>query len=211
MTLIRTVRGGSAVSVNSSDFTDEDRERAESAWQSAESLEELREYTARFIEGRFPYNPTYGADTVDGETEPLVEDLAALNRYGVLTTGSQPGFSGEGFDGNIWKQRAYVHGRATPEKAEQLKTVTLKSEVIAYHVWPHEDAMWFSIPGTKSGGEATLWIGRPPRSQELLVESVRSKALRKELWSLHYIELFDPVWGRTGYLMDQIREIIATD
>jgi hypothetical protein len=54
------------------------------------------------------YAPGYGPDE---ETRELIPTLAAANRAGYVTIGSQPGVDPEpGFDGLIWTQKAAVEG-----------------------------------------------------------------------------------------------------
>ncbi|MFE7112214.1 DUF6919 domain-containing protein [Streptomyces sp. NPDC057575] len=88
-------------------MTRSDRRR----WRSARSITELGELMALWLEGRtgsWPgYQPRCGPDE---ETLPWTGVLAAVNRAGYLTIGSQPGFSNENFDGKAWKQRAAVEG-----------------------------------------------------------------------------------------------------
>jgi hypothetical protein len=81
------------------------------AWRSARTLAGLGELTARWLEGTLESQPGYqpGAGP-DPETVPLVPVLAALNRAGFVTTCSQPGKSGPGYDGAHWEQRAAVEG-----------------------------------------------------------------------------------------------------
>lgn len=58
-------------------------------WAQANSLEDLGEATARWLEGRISYHPCYGGDA-DPETASLVQHLALYNRGGLVTTFSQP-------------------------------------------------------------------------------------------------------------------------
>ncbi|GHB75906.1 hypothetical protein GCM10010331_74700 [Streptomyces xanthochromogenes] len=54
------------------------------------------------------YQPNWGPDE---ETQELIPTLAAANRAGYVTIASQPGIGPvEGFDGQIWQQRAAVEG-----------------------------------------------------------------------------------------------------
>ena len=88
------------------EFSDDDVESAKARWRSAKSMSELCELGAGFLEGTVPFFPGYLSPSPADETEPLVEELARLNRSGFLTVGSQPGFDGDGFDEKNWKQRA---------------------------------------------------------------------------------------------------------
>ncbi len=83
------------------------------AWGSARTLAGLGELTARWIEGTIASQPGYCGPS-DIEDPALVPLLAALNRAGFVTTGSQAGESGPGYDGAHWQQRAAVEGFAGP-------------------------------------------------------------------------------------------------
>lgn len=94
-------------------------------WRSATTLAELGELTARWLEGdirsRPGYQPRCGPDPETTETPGLVDVLAAANRAGYLTIGSQPGEPPtEGWDGQLWEQRAAVDGFAHDDMARRL-------------------------------------------------------------------------------------------
>lgn len=80
-------------------------------WRGARTVTDLGQCMADWLEGRISsqpgYQPNFGPDE---ETADLVPILAAVNRAGYLTTGSQPGLEGPGFDGSHWRQRAAVDG-----------------------------------------------------------------------------------------------------
>ncbi|MGD6765993.1 DUF6919 domain-containing protein [Streptomyces sp. BH097] len=84
------------------------------AWRSAKTVADLGELMAQWLEGTLAswpgYQPNYGPDE---ETAHLVPTLAALNRAGFLTVGSQPGETGTGADGRWWEQKAAVEGFVT--------------------------------------------------------------------------------------------------
>jgi hypothetical protein len=81
------------------------------AWQSARTLADLGELTARWLEGDIAEQPCYAARPAT-ETDSLIPVLAALNRAVFVTSGSQPGCDGKGYDGAHWKQRAAVEAYA---------------------------------------------------------------------------------------------------
>jgi hypothetical protein len=81
------------------------------SWLRTSDLRTLAEYTAQWLEGRRLCMPGYGAANPDPETTPLIPYLAAYNRAGLMTTGSQPGHGPlRGYDGWNWSQRAFVDG-----------------------------------------------------------------------------------------------------
>lgn len=80
-------------------------------WKNARAFRDVTELMALWLEGEggsWPgYQPRHGPDD---ETLLWTGVLAAVNRAGYLTIGSQPGFCRAGFDGKIWEQRAAVEG-----------------------------------------------------------------------------------------------------
>ncbi|MFE4539632.1 DUF6919 domain-containing protein [Streptomyces scopuliridis] len=82
------------------------------AWKATTSVADLGGLMARWLEGEISswpgYMPGYGPDE---ETSELIPTLAAANRAGYVTIGSQPGIDpGPGYDGLIWSQKAAVEG-----------------------------------------------------------------------------------------------------
>jgi hypothetical protein len=84
-------------------------------WASAQTLPELAELMALWLEGELSMWPGYGAGA-DEETTLMSPTLAAANRAGFLTDQSQPGYIGPGFDGLMWEQRAAVSGLVGDER-----------------------------------------------------------------------------------------------
>jgi hypothetical protein len=80
-------------------------------WRQANTVAELGQLMARWLEGDIKswpgYQPNYGPDD---ETRRLIPTLAALNRAGFVTDSSQPGEMGPGHDGGWYCQRAAVCG-----------------------------------------------------------------------------------------------------
>lgn len=81
-------------------------------WKAATSLADLGTLMALWLEGEVSswpgYQPGYGPEA---ETQALLPTLAAANRTGYITIGSQPGHDPvTGFDGATWVQRASVEG-----------------------------------------------------------------------------------------------------
>jgi hypothetical protein len=105
-------------------------------WRSARTLADLGELTAQWLEGTIPAEPGYCGGP-DEETVPLVPVLATLNRAGFVTTGSQPAFDGEGYDGARWQQRAAVDAFASAGVA---LAVTLAARQAGLIVVAHDPA-----------------------------------------------------------------------
>jgi hypothetical protein len=85
-------------------------------WAAAESLADVAELTAQWLLGQLPAQPGYhgpvDVDDLDDDVDvPLgmAGLLAGVNRAGMLTTGSQVGYTGPGYRGD-WQQNAAVEG-----------------------------------------------------------------------------------------------------
>lgn len=107
-------------------------------WYDARSLDDLGEFTARWLEGRIARQPGYGGPVdTDEELAPgMTAALAAVNRAGYVTTNSQAGSA-------RYDMTADVHGFTHPG-------VT----------WPHRLAdrfdvtVWIEPPPTLTDDEA---------------------------------------------------------
>lgn len=190
------------------EFTDEEIKRARDAWKAAQSMAELGELTAQFLECTSPYFPGDLAPATMNETTPLVSSLAKMNRAGFVTVTSQPGYDGEGYDGSNWKQRAYVQGFASGHAARCLRRVTLRSDIVAYAVDSPTNAAWMTVPATQCAGKRTLVVGRPVAPDELDFNDACNATMMEVLRSAYYVCLFDPKWGRKGYLWDQVEQVL---
>jgi hypothetical protein len=80
------------------------------AWGQAGTFADLGGLTARFLEGSLWGHPGWCGGGPDEETATLVPVLAAANRAGFVTLGSQPGADEVAADGARWQQRAAVAG-----------------------------------------------------------------------------------------------------
>lgn len=80
-----------------------------SVWRDARTIPDLGQAMALWLEGRIPSWPGYARGCgPDDETRHLIPLLARLNRAGIVTTNSQPGFDGPGYDRARWRQKAWV-------------------------------------------------------------------------------------------------------
>lgn len=85
-------------------------------WAATESLADVAELTAQWLLGLLPAQPGYhggvDVDDLDDSVDVPVGMaglLAGVNRAGLLTTGSQIGYTGPGYGGD-WQQNAAVEG-----------------------------------------------------------------------------------------------------
>ena len=88
-------------------------------WRTARTLPDLRELTARWIEGDLGEQPAYHGPS-DIEDPEMVPVLAALNRAGYMTTGSQAAGVSLGGNGEHWEQLAAVEGFADEGTARRI-------------------------------------------------------------------------------------------
>lgn len=84
-------------------------------WRSAQSLTDLGELMALWLEGGLESRPGYAPGPPDRETTPLIPVLAACNRAGFLTDNSQPAV-----DPGYPSLRAWVVGFAHASVADEL-------------------------------------------------------------------------------------------
>jgi hypothetical protein len=91
-------------------------------WAAAQTLNDLCELTAQWLEGCIDSQPCYyGRVDVDEDIAPGITDtLAALNRAGFLTSNSEGGDCGIGWHGQWYEQHANVTGFGTPETYDWL-------------------------------------------------------------------------------------------
>lgn len=84
-------------------------------WKTARTFADLCQLMALWTEGQIKTWPGHLGGP-DPETTALVPTLAACNRTGYLTTCSQPGLRGPGYDGLLWEQCAAVEGFIADEQ-----------------------------------------------------------------------------------------------
>lgn len=177
-------------------------------WLRAETLAELGECTAGWLEGRVCSQPGYTAGAgPDPETRDLIPTLAAACRAGFVTRGSQPGIPrSTAWDGNTpYVQCAAVEGYADHATATALRAATAGAGLI---VIVHED---FGIrrsyddavdvtynPDT---GEGFTCFGYRPASRDIRfgLAGCSTAAVAAVLNGVQ-ITLIDPVPGRNDLL-----------
>jgi hypothetical protein len=161
-------------------------------WLQAGSVSRLRELTARFIEGTLHAQPNYLAGAVAPETEGLVGVLAAINRAGLLTDGSQPGGSVNGFE-----QRAWVSDYATDRVVDSVLAGTLSTDVMVLAL-PPGITEGPRVCVTRAGARECTWAGafEDPRS----AYGTGSRSLDAQLARLWCVDIIDPEWGREDLL-----------
>lgn len=180
-----------------------------SVWRDARSIADLGQAMVLWLEGSIPSWPGYAAGYgPDEETKHLIPTLVALNRAGFVTTNSQPGFDGRGFDGARWRQRAWVEG-----------IIDCRGPLLDRLVQAGEQAGMTVVRGrrasrpvvlTDRNGEPAAAIGsRYPRNQ-LAREwhGVGRHAMRALRDHGTHIALVDPVWGRDDQLWPLLHSLV---
>ena len=177
-------------------------------WASARTLTDLGELTARWLEGRIASQPGYGGPS-DIEDPALVPLLARLNRAGFMTTGSQIGEGGPGYDGALWEQRAAVEGFADPEMTSRL---IIAASDVGLRVIARDPA---SLPRcryrydravtvTRRAGQSYTRFGvQLPRRHirdPWLGYGICGRNAVNALCSAWQVTVIDPEWGRAGLL-----------
>lgn len=177
----------------------QDRDR----WASARTLADLGELTARWLEGTVASQPGYCGPS-DIEDPALVPLLATLNRSGFVTTGSQIGECGDG-----WEQRAAVEGFASRLTAQTLAEAADCAGMIAVLHPAGSLPRWRyrygkSVTVARVNGEHCTAFGVQVsrchiRSPHLGYGICHPDAVR-DLCSACQVTLIDPDWGRPDAL-----------
>lgn len=199
----------------------QDRRRGCAQWAGAQTLEDLGEITARWLEGDLKYNPSYGyGDGPDPETEEIVPALVTLNRNGFVTSGSQPGHgavpSGWGWD--VW-QRAAVDGFTDPDTADKLEAACKDAGLLFINngragFWSHQRN---AVPVTVTPPDGQI----PDDDAGYHVHSTSGAHLSRRRLSIEQdgppqgilrdheqITIIDPIWGRKDHLWDVVTKAV---
>lgn len=171
-------------------------------WANAKSLRDLGELTARWLEGdiesQVGYAPYVGPSD---ETQDLIPTLAALNRAGYLTIGSQPGTEGDNGQ-TSWMQQASVQGFADDAVLERIRNACESTSLVvrAYQTpkrkWPFRGRL------DKGGPLAlTAWGGNQMGLSDVqcCLNGVGDEAW-DEVTSAWQVAVIDPVWTRNDVL-----------
>lgn len=176
-----------------------------SGWDTAQSVAELCELTARWLEGGILEHPGYYGRP-DPETTDLVPVLAMANRAGFLTINSQPGYLGAGIEA-----RAFVDGLCDVATAERLFAACdasippLRYEVTQPAGWSRVRPGFREVPVSRhTGGPYFTAIGPWHERDSRATYGGVPAATYKQLRSLWYIVLFDPYWGPTDTLWNTL-------
>jgi hypothetical protein len=174
-------------------------------WAQARTLADIGELTALWLEGAIQSYPCYGG-TPDPETAPLVPVLAALNRAGVVTIASQPGFAGFGYDGALWEQRAAVETFAGSDEAVEHLAGAASAhglQVIAHGAagmprWRYRTTREAVV--TRRESDDYTWFGMQLSRRDIrsswLGWGICERSAVSALCSAWQVTIVDPEWGR---------------
>ena len=172
-------------------------------WASARTLADLGDLTARWLEGRIASQPGYDGPC-DVEDPALVPLLARLNRAGFVTTGSQIGEAGPGYE-----QRAAVDGFASAELARRLYNTCWDAGLFPVAYSPERLPRWRygyrqAVPVTRVNGRDVTRFGVNLPRRHLrdgwIGYGLCSRQAVDALCSAWQVTVIDPVWGRAGSL-----------
>lgn len=180
-------------------------------WHQATTLTELGELTARWLKGDIRALPGYFGNRPDPETKSLIPVLAHLNRSGFLTSCSQPGLVGKGYDGQPVSQRAAVDGFADPGTANWLARVSKGAGLVVVTGragW--RDNRRSCVPVTMCGGRICTTFGTVLSRREIasIYEGCSDEAIAA-LQAAVQVTVVDPRWGREANLWRTLQRIPA--
>lgn len=181
-------------------------------WKKATSVAELGQLMADWLEGRLGgWTPGYLDDRPDEETNHLIPILAACNRAGFVTTNSQPGHQPQrGYDGRMWRQRAWVKGWvADGALLNKVRTAAKRAGMTAIAHGPSSrGGNW--IPLVEADGEIQMAAGDYLGHRRVINSEWRGvgRHATNELRHATYLELIDPVWGRDDRLWPALAQAV---
>ena len=185
------------------DVTKEEEDQA--AWWGADTLEDLGELMARWLEGTITYQPAYYSTLPDPETESLIPVLVEMNRAGFVTDMSQPGYIGENRS-----QRADVSGFADWETVRRIDRAIVGTDLIltsfeASLSVPCTIAITKTdgVPGTFDGGSLGLTTILNDYGEDLHPGAIRSLLMAEA------VTIIDFVWGRSDVLWEVVRKAVC--
>lgn len=181
------------------------------SWESAVTLSELGELTARWLEGAVPETPSY-AGGPEQETTPLVPILAAANRAGYVTTASQPGSApGPGYDGAVWAQRAAVSGITDLATAQRLVWAATLAGLWVLAASARTDTEALAPVTTRADREYTVFglLAWPDLAWEYDAED--DGPLQDAIGEAYQVTVIDPEFSATDRLWRTLHTALGLD
>ncbi len=190
-------------------------------WRATRSLADVAALTALWLEGEVAsqpnYQPNYGPDE---ETAPLVPMLAAWNRAGFLTDGSQPGDLEEcAVLGTLWRQRAAVEGfidrcagaRVMAEAIEAGLWVVVDGVTVCGEPFVVDGECWGAVV-TEMDGQPHTWFGAHISGYRrgVMYERCGCTAQTAICEALR-LAVIDPVYNRNDVLWPVVNDALLGD
>lgn len=179
------------------------------AWRAATSVADLGELMASWLEGAMIWRPGAGPG-LDPETADLVRTLATANRAGFLTTDSQPGCDGPGFDGRRWQQQAAVTGFVADDELLHALSWVAGVHHLAILIRTAADDRQPGVTVTWVDGEAYTWFGGGLSRRDLrqMWQGAGPDALDEVIGS-YQVTLIDPEVGRNDRLRNALDVVVG--
>jgi hypothetical protein len=190
-------------------------------WRATRSLADVAAVTALWLEGKVQsqpnYEPGYGPDE---ETAPLVPMLAAWNRAGFLTDGSQPGDLEEcAVQGTLWRQRAAVEGYIDRYTGSRIMAAAIEAGLwvvvdgVTVHGEPFiADGQCWGAVVTEMERQPHTWFGAHISGEwrDVMYEKcgyAAQKAIREAL----RLTVIDPEYDRNDVLWPVVNDALLSD
>ncbi|GAA3267910.1 DUF6919 domain-containing protein [Streptomyces lavendulae] len=178
-----------------------------SPWRDAGTIAEIGQVMARWLTGEVRGWSGHG-DGVDPETRHLLPTLVALNRAGVVTTNSQPGEVGTGYDGAHWRQKAFA-AVIVDDRSPLLDRLIRSANSSGLTVLRGNRYPGLTVLTDRNGEPQMALAGSVPRNhlarEWSCLGSQGLKELRDHGAVLHVV---DPVWGRDDRLWPALTSAI---
>ncbi|MEW2415316.1 hypothetical protein AB0953_16595 [Streptomyces sp. NPDC046866] len=180
-----------------------------SVWRDARSIADLGHAMALWMEGRGPdwpgYHGPFGQEEENGARH-LIPTLAAANRAGFVTTGSQPASDGY-WGGARWRQRAHVDG-VVHDRSPLLGRLTAleRQGFQVYRGWPKEGVVITDRDGEPQTGFGGFRLGRDHAAREW--HGIGRHALRELKDHGVRLNIVDMTWGRDDRLWPALANAI---
>lgn len=178
-------------------------------WRDARTIADLGQAMALWMEGRGPdwpgYHGPFGQEE-ENSARHLIPTLAAVNRAGFVTTGSQPAYDAID-DGAHWRQRAHVDGVVHDRNPILGQLTGLERQgCMVVRGWPKQHFTVTDRDGEPVTGFGGFRLGRDHAAREW--HGIGRHALGELKDHGVRLHIVDPVWGRDDRLWPALANAI---